>query len=293
MSSGKKVLGYTPGPAVGSSYNTKPDSTSQADWKMVLNKRKSDRRCVKRRENRAAEEEKQADEKLAAELGREKKSKRESLAVDPVVGPAPVNPVVSPPAVRSPSPAADLASLDDEGTLDDEETLDDADTYGVDACDDDQVDEQPTQRCSPERTARSPSPLQPPGTQVPNAGQLPDLPELMGELDAAEKNAAELRHILAQGLVAVQERVATAAQAPAFAECGKCCPGSGKREGHAGRHLKQLVSAAQIGEQIGDAAVSILGSLTLPGLLASRKTASSCCPWPALASRKTTSRSST
>ena len=111
MSSGKKVLGYTPGPAVGSSYNTKPDSTSQADWKMVLNKRKSDRRCVKRRENRAAEEEKQADEKLAAELGREKKSKRESLAVDPVV---------SPPALRSPSPAAtllDLASLDDEVTL--------------------------------------------------------------------------------------------------------------------------------------------------------------------------------
>ena len=37
--------------------------------------------------------------------------------------------------------------------------------------------------------------------------ELPDLPELMGELDAAEKNAAELRHILAQGLVAVQERV--------------------------------------------------------------------------------------
>ena len=59
----------------------------------------------------------------------EKKRKRESLAVDPVVGPAPVDPVVSPPAVRSPSPAADLASLDDEGTLDDEETLDDADTY--------------------------------------------------------------------------------------------------------------------------------------------------------------------
>ena len=49
-------------------------------------------------------------------------------------------------------------------------------------------DEQPTQRCSPERTARSPSPeavrspSQPPGTQVPVAGQL-DLPELMGELD--------------------------------------------------------------------------------------------------------------
>jgi len=111
-------------------------------------------------------------------------------------------------------------------------------------------DEQLTQRCSPERTARSPSPeavrspSQPPGTQVPVAGQLPDLPELMGELDAAEKNAAELRHILAQGLVAVQERVATAAQAPAFAECGKCCPGSGKREGHAGRHRKQFVSAA-------------------------------------------------
>ena len=164
-------------------------------------------------------------------------------------------------------------------------------------------DEQLTQRCSPERTARSPSPeavrspSQPPGTQVPVAGQL-DLPELMGELDAAERNAAELRHILSQGLVAVQERVATAAQHPALAvsgECGKCCPGSGKREGHAGRHLKQLVSAAQIGEQIGDAAVSILGPLTLVGarLLGSRKTASSCCPWPALTSRKTTSRSGT
>ena len=54
MSSGKKVLGYTPGPAVGSSYNTKPDSTLEADWKKVLNKRKSDRRTVKRRENRAS-----------------------------------------------------------------------------------------------------------------------------------------------------------------------------------------------------------------------------------------------
>ena len=59
---------------------------------------------------------------------------------------------------------------------------------------------------SPERSARSPSPeavrspSQPLGTQVPDAGQLRDLPELMDELDAVEKNAAELRHILSQGL---------------------------------------------------------------------------------------------
>ena len=51
-------------------------------------------------------------------------------------------------------------------------------------------DEQLTQRCSPERTARSPSPeavrspSQPPGTQVPVAGQLPDLPELMGAVSS-------------------------------------------------------------------------------------------------------------
>ena len=97
-----------------------------------------------------------AADELEKEAG-EKNSKRESLAVDPVV---------SPPALRSPSPAAtllDLASLDDEVTLrydgSPERTArspqsGDGDEDWSDVLD----DEQPTQRCSPERTARSPSP---------------------------------------------------------------------------------------------------------------------------------------
>ena len=86
-------------------------------------------------------------------------------------------------------------------------------------------DEQLTQRCSPERTARSPSPSpSPEAVRSPQSGDGDE--DWSGVLDdeqltqrCSPKNAAELRHILAQGLVAVQERVATAAQAPAFAEC--------------------------------------------------------------------------
>ena len=108
--------------------------------------------------------------------------------------------------MRSPSPAAtllDLASLDDEVTLrydgSPERTArspqsGDGDEDWSDVLD----DEQPTQRCSPERTARSPSPeavrspSQPPGTQVPVAGQLPDLPELMGELGSRVRQRSQM-----------------------------------------------------------------------------------------------------
>ena len=130
-----------------------------------------------------------------------KTAKRQSLPFDDVVGPADdmdtdmelVGPAAAVEPVVGPAAVVDPASLD---TLDDEDTL----PYGGDASDEDQVDEQLTQRCSPERSARSPSPspspLQPPGTQVPDAGQLRPLPEIVDELAAAEQNAAELRHIL-------------------------------------------------------------------------------------------------
>ena len=200
------------------------------------------RESAKKRKKRAwAKAQKRLEQN--AEDAANKTAKRQSLPFDDVVGPADdmdtdmelvgpaaVEPVVGPAAVVDP------ASLD---TLDDEDTL----PYVGDASDEDQVDEQLTQRCSPERSARSPSPeavrspSQPPGTQVPDAGQLRPLPEIVDELAACEKNAAVLHVILSEGLVAEQQRV-TAEQQRAVSgderraqegECHKCWPGSCKR----------------------------------------------------------------
>ena len=122
------------------------------EWQRANRKRKLDGEAARDAAGAAGD----AADELEKEAG-EKKSKRESLAVDPVV---------SPPALRSPSPAdtlLDRASLDDEVTLrydgSPERTArspqsGDGDEDWSDVLD----DEQPTQRCSPERTARSPSP---------------------------------------------------------------------------------------------------------------------------------------
>ena len=148
MSCAKKVLGYKP---VGSSYNKKPKDTSEADWAKVLTKRKSDRRNVKHAHAAKLAEKQAADVKLVAEQAAENKRKRDSLAVDPVDGPTAVR--HRSPVGRVSAPTVDLASLD----------------------------EQLTQRCSPERSARSPSPQFSGGDEASW--------DMQAEVPSAEKNS--------------------------------------------------------------------------------------------------------